>query len=223
MLFRFSGDNWLGLHLGMTGTLRIEPRGFSRRQTRSSRLCNRRSARSSFAIRANSAASAFITARSSRRWWSTDVPEIVSARFDSKFRRPNFWTTSHARRSKRSFCCKTVSRNRQLDGGRNSVARENLCRHDERGKLLQRERAALSPRRRNSFRANRCESSGHDNSDPPRIWLIHQRWKAGGICPIHGTPLAARDDRRPHHRLVSALSELIDRYVDHDLVESGRA
>src|SRR5687768_6462254 len=25
MLFHFSGDNWLGIHLGMTGELRVEP------------------------------------------------------------------------------------------------------------------------------------------------------------------------------------------------------
>src|SRR3954468_16959144 len=28
MLFEFSGANWIGIHLGMTGTLRIEPQGF---------------------------------------------------------------------------------------------------------------------------------------------------------------------------------------------------
>jgi formamidopyrimidine-DNA glycosylase len=30
---------------------------------------------------------------------------------------------------------------------------------------------------------------GRDYSDPPRGWLIHQRWKRDGICPRHGTPL----------------------------------
>ena len=28
MLFRFSGDSWLGLHLGMSGELRAEPTGY---------------------------------------------------------------------------------------------------------------------------------------------------------------------------------------------------
>src|SRR3977135_1371464 len=27
-LFEFSGDNWIGIHLGMTGKLRVEPPGF---------------------------------------------------------------------------------------------------------------------------------------------------------------------------------------------------
>ncbi len=30
---------------------------------------------------------------------------------------------------------------------------------------------------------------GHDYSDPPDSWLIHERWKASGICPRHGTEL----------------------------------
>src|SRR3981081_331842 len=28
MLFKFSGDNWLGIHLGMTGKIRMEPANF---------------------------------------------------------------------------------------------------------------------------------------------------------------------------------------------------
>src|ERR1019366_1058945 len=28
MLFRFSGDAWLGIHLGMSGELRVEPAGY---------------------------------------------------------------------------------------------------------------------------------------------------------------------------------------------------
>jgi formamidopyrimidine-DNA glycosylase len=25
--------------------------------------------------------------------------------------------------------------------------------------------------------------------DPPRDWLIHQKWKRNGVCPLHRTPL----------------------------------
>jgi formamidopyrimidine-DNA glycosylase len=31
---------------------------------------------------------------------------------------------------------------------------------------------------------------GHDYADPPRSWLIHQRWKPGGTCPRDGTALS---------------------------------
>jgi formamidopyrimidine-DNA glycosylase len=33
------------------------------------------------------------------------------------------------------------------------------------------------------------ETLGKDFSDPPRNWLIHQKWKRDGICPIHRKPL----------------------------------
>ena len=33
------------------------------------------------------------------------------------------------------------------------------------------------------------ETLGTDFSDPPRNWLIHQKWKRDGVCPIHRTPL----------------------------------
>jgi len=54
----------------------------------------------------------------------------------------------------------------------------------------------LSDRERNTFfQATKfvvkrsLETLGHDYSDPPRRWLIHQRWKNEGICPLHRTPL----------------------------------
>jgi formamidopyrimidine-DNA glycosylase len=30
---------------------------------------------------------------------------------------------------------------------------------------------------------------GPDFSDPPRDWLIHQKWKRDGVCPRHRSPL----------------------------------
>lgn len=33
---------------------------------------------------------------------------------------------------------------------------------------------------------------GHDFSDPPPGWLFHQRWHSAGRCPIHAVPLTRR-------------------------------
>jgi formamidopyrimidine-DNA glycosylase len=30
---------------------------------------------------------------------------------------------------------------------------------------------------------------GPDFADPPRDWLIHQKWKREGVCPRHRSPL----------------------------------
>jgi formamidopyrimidine-DNA glycosylase len=52
----------------------------------------------------------------------------------------------------------------------------------------QAERGALL--RETKFVARRSlETLGRDYSDPPARWLIHQRWKPGGICPRHHTAL----------------------------------
>jgi formamidopyrimidine-DNA glycosylase len=56
------------------------------------------------------------------------------------------------------------------------------------GKLSAQERTAL--RRETRFVSRESlRIIGHDNSDLPDSWLIHQRWNAGGFCPLHGIPL----------------------------------
>jgi len=56
------------------------------------------------------------------------------------------------------------------------------------GRLTNRERQAIF--RATKFVVRRSlETLGKDFSDPPRNWLIHQKWKRDGICPIHRMPL----------------------------------
>ncbi|MGI9113978.1 MAG: hypothetical protein ACR2FX_02905 [Chthoniobacterales bacterium] len=56
------------------------------------------------------------------------------------------------------------------------------------GELTESERARL-------FRATRFVAReslhivGADDSDLPRGWLMHERWRASGRCPRHGTTL----------------------------------
>jgi formamidopyrimidine-DNA glycosylase len=55
-------------------------------------------------------------------------------------------------------------------------------------KLAAHERAGLS--RATKFVARRSLGTlGKDFSGPPRNWLIHQKWKRNGVCPLHRTPL----------------------------------
>src|SRR5437660_2109742 len=56
------------------------------------------------------------------------------------------------------------------------------------GKLNEKERGALLRETKFVVRKS-LETLGRDYSDPPRGWLIHQRWKNDGICPHHRTPL----------------------------------
>jgi formamidopyrimidine-DNA glycosylase len=56
------------------------------------------------------------------------------------------------------------------------------------GRLRARERDAIF--RATKFVVRRSlETLGRDFSDPPHNWLIHQKWKRAGVCPIHRTPL----------------------------------
>jgi formamidopyrimidine-DNA glycosylase len=56
------------------------------------------------------------------------------------------------------------------------------------GKLNTRERVKIF--RAAKFVVRRSlETLGRHFSDPPRTWLIHQRWENSGVCPRHRTPL----------------------------------
>ena len=55
-------------------------------------------------------------------------------------------------------------------------------------KLKKNERAATF--RETKFVVLRAlATTGKDFSDPPKTWLIHQKWKRKGVCPIHRTLL----------------------------------
>src|SRR5204863_393146 len=56
------------------------------------------------------------------------------------------------------------------------------------GKLSESERAAIFQATKFVVRKS-LQTLGKDFSDPPRNWLIHQKWKHDGTCPRHRTPL----------------------------------
>jgi formamidopyrimidine-DNA glycosylase len=186
MLFTFSGENWLGIHLGMTGTLRVESANF--RSGKHDHLLLRQIHRS-------------LVYRDSRQfgrvrfhhgekepdWWRSDVPEIIAPQFDQQF------VDRFLDRHRKAPIKAVVLLQSGFSGVGNWMADEILWRakiHPARpaGKLNGDQRAALL--RETQFVAKRSlETLGRDYSDPPRRWLIHQKWKPDGICPLHRTPL----------------------------------
>jgi len=156
-------------------------------------------------------------------WWSS-APEIHSDDFSARY------VEDFLRRHGRAPIKAVLLRQEGFPGIGNWMADEILWRAGiapakKSGELDGKERAALR-------RATRFVSSealriiGHDYADPPKAWLIHQRWKAKGVCPRHGDTLkratiggrttawCARCQPDSRIRL---------RHVDHDLVESARA
>jgi formamidopyrimidine-DNA glycosylase len=186
MLFLFSGDNWLGVHLGMTGKIHVAPPDF--RPTKHDHLV----------LFQRERALVFTDSRQFGRvrfhhggdepdWWKSDLPEIVSRQFDRKFF-DNFLD-----RHRKAPIKAVLLMQHGFSGIGNWMADEILWRariHPARpaAKLREAQRAMLF--RETKFVAKRSlETLGQDYADPPPSWLIHQRWKRSGVCPKHRTLL----------------------------------
>jgi formamidopyrimidine-DNA glycosylase len=186
MLFECSDDNWLGIHLGMTGKIRIEAADF------------RPNKHDHLVLYQREHALVFIDSRQFGRvrfhhgtttpdWWTSGVPEIISAEFDRKF------VDQFLDRHRKAPIKAVVLMQNGFSGIGNWMADEILWRariHPaiRAGKLSARNREGLFRETKFVVRES-LRTLGKDYSDPPRSWLIHQRWKRSGICPRHRTPL----------------------------------
>jgi formamidopyrimidine-DNA glycosylase len=186
MLFRFSGDNWLGIHLGMTGTMRVEAPNYRAMKHdhfvlyQTKRALVFRDSRQFGRVR-------FHHGHNEPDWWKSDVPEIILSRFNQKF------VDEFLDRHRRAPIKAVLLLQNGFSGIGNWMADEILWRAKilpsrPAGKLPVVKRAALL--RETKFVARKSlETLGHNYTDPPRTWLIHQRWKSTGVCPIHHTLL----------------------------------
>ena len=186
MLFEFSGGNYIGLHLGMTGKLRVEPAGFRPAKhdhlvlQQAKRALVFRDARLFGRVR-------FHHGKSAPAWWRDGTPDIASDAFDRKF------FDSFLRRHGRAPIKAVLLLQRGFAGIGNWMADEILWRAKiaparTAGRLSPTERARL-------FRETRFVATeslriiAPEFGDPPRDWLIHQKWRREAVCPRHGTPL----------------------------------
>jgi formamidopyrimidine-DNA glycosylase len=186
MLFKFSGDNWLGIHLGMTGKIRVE--GPDYRPTKHDHLVLFQRERALvFTDSRQFGRVRFHHGADEADWWESSGPEINSHEFDQ-----NFFDRFLDRHRKAPIKAILLMQH-GFPGIGNWMADEILWRakvlpSKRTGKSTARERAAIF--RATKFVVRRSlETLGNDFSDPPRNWLIHQKWKRDGICPIHRTPL----------------------------------
>jgi formamidopyrimidine-DNA glycosylase len=186
MLFEFSRNNWLGIHLGMTGKIRVESQNF-RPDKHDHLVLYQRDRALVFTDSRQFGRVRFHHGEKEPDWWKRENPEIIAPQFDQRF------VDRFLDRHRKAPIKAVLLLQSGFSGIGNWMADEILWRakiHPARpgGKLREHERAALL--RETKFVTKRSlETLGRNYSDPPRNWLIHQRWKRSGVCPLHRTPL----------------------------------
>lgn len=186
MLFEFSGGNHIGIHLGMTGKLRVEAPGFHAEKhdhlvlQQSQRALVFRDARLFGRVR-------FHHGKTSPPWWRSGAPDIGSKLFDRAFL--DLFLDRHARAPIKAV----ILMQNGFAGIGNWMADEILWRARIApavacGRLSAARRLRLFEETR-LVAAESLRIIGRNFSDPPDDWLIHQKWKREGVCPRHHTPL----------------------------------
>ncbi|MEP6809720.1 MAG: DNA-formamidopyrimidine glycosylase family protein [Chthoniobacterales bacterium] len=186
MLFEFSSDNWVGLHLGMSGTLRTEPPNFRPEKhdhfvlQQAKRTLIFRDPRLFGRVK-------FHHGKTAPDWWASTPPEISAKEFSKTY------LADFLQRHARAPIKAVILMQSGFPGIGNWMADEILWRaqiapQSKSGELAPKQRSALLRATRFVARES-LRIIGHDYSDPPDSWFFHQRWRPGGFCPRHGTPL----------------------------------
>jgi formamidopyrimidine-DNA glycosylase len=181
MLFRFSENRWLGLHLGMTGWLFAEdPDYFAGKHDA---LVLRQAGRSLiFRDPRQFGRVHYHRGKDAPAWWSDLPPEVTSDLFT-----PELVRTVLRRRS-RSPVKAVLLMQEFFPGIGNWMVDEILWR----ASIHPAERAGnLSPAKQKALweqtrfvTDGALETVGKRGGDPPEDWLFHVRWKDGGKCPL---------------------------------------
>jgi len=186
MLFRFSKAVWMGVHLGMSGELRIEPPDFSPGRHDHLVLFQKeqslvfRDPRMFGRIRVH-------IGEEPPSWWTELPPAILSEEWTMERMREFF--RRHGR-----LAIKAALLNQTMFPGvgnwmadeilwRARLAPARLC-----SELTPKQSAALWQETREVCRIA-LETVAVDYADPPSDWFFHQRWSRDGVCPRDGLPL----------------------------------
>ena len=180
MLFRFSRGAWLGVHLGMTGTLKIEPPGYVPEKHDHLVLFQRRRAlvfrdpRQFGRVR-------FHEGKEPPSWWTKLPLPVTSPEFTVELVRAFF------RRRARLAVKAALLHQERFPGVGNWMADEILwrARIDPRKLCGQLTPARIERvwREAREVCATALATVGIDFSDPPAGWFFHARWSKAGRCP----------------------------------------
>ena len=186
MVFKFSGGVWLGLHLGMTGTLRSEKPDFTPAKHDHLVLAQARQALV-FCDPRQFGRVMFHRGDGAPEWWSKLPPPVTS---------PAFTVASMAKflqRHGRLPIKAALLLQDGFPGIGNWMADEILWRAQLHPRWpagrIDGDALAMLWRKIRWVSRRALAIIGKDWSDPPHGWLLNERWTNEGVCPIHKTKL----------------------------------
>ncbi|MBL9199549.1 MAG: Fpg/Nei family DNA glycosylase [Opitutaceae bacterium] len=194
MLFRFSGDAWLGIHLGMSGELTVAPAGQKPGKHDHLVLVTEKHSLV-FTDPRMFGRVLFHRGESPPTWWSTIAPALDSAEFNADA------VATFLRRRARAPIKAVLLMQERFPGIGNWMADEILWRaaiHPARpaGSLKQSEVRTLWRECRGVARRALATIAGRGdylppdlNAHIPKSWLFWHRWEDGGVCPKTKAPL----------------------------------
>jgi len=189
MLFRFSGNARLGIHLAMTGELTLQPSDFVARKH--DHLVLRQRERSLvFSDHRMFGRVQFSIGQATPGWWTSIAPAILSDAFTVEA------VAAFLRRRARSPIKAVLLMQERFPGIGNWMADEILWRSALHPK--QPAGTLTSAQIKTLHRECRwvCEhaleiigTEGPELRDPPKSWLFPHRWGSHGLCPKTGVKL----------------------------------
>ncbi|HRE82252.1 MAG TPA: DNA-formamidopyrimidine glycosylase family protein [Opitutaceae bacterium] len=187
MLFRTTRQGWLGIHLGMSGELRVEPSDYKERPSDHLILVqsHQQLVFSDFRMFGRVQ---FSVGKEVPAWWQKIPPALLSAEFTVEAIR-----TFLERRSRTAIKAVLLMQER-FPGIGNWMADEILWRagiHPQQraGTLTGQEIKTLHQEIR-WVSEHALATIGETMEDPPETWLFPHRWREGGHCPRTGAKLS---------------------------------
>jgi formamidopyrimidine-DNA glycosylase len=198
MLFHFRGGSWLGMHLGMSGELRVEPPDYVPAK-HDHLVLVQRERQLVFNDPRMFGAVLFHHGKTAPAWWTRIAPPILSPSFTLAAVR------DFLARRRRAPIKAVLLMQERFPGIGNWMADEILWRaalHPARlaGSLSEDEIRALHRECRTVCRMALRKIAGVGGKLPPDLnvhipksWLFWHRWEDGGRCPRTGVPLVREE------------------------------
>ena len=198
MLFRFSGDSWLGVHLGMSGELRVEAPGYIPQKHDHLVLVTAKHTLV-FTDPRMFGRVQFHHDPTAPAWWTDIAPALNSPAFTREA------VAAFLVRRARAPLKAVLLMQERFPGIGNWMADEILWRaalHPKRlaGSLSPAEVRTLWRECRRVARLALATIAGQGNTLPPdlnahipKTWLFWHRWEKGGVCPKTKKPLSREE------------------------------